>query len=200
MNRKNLSMELSRLNTLVEFKRKYEQYQTPSNLASKVLWIASQQGSLSDKVVCDLGCGNGVFGVGALLLGARKVYFIDIDQNAIRTCFENCLKKHVVHKGVFVKSNIGQLSDITCDTVLMNPAFMNDRLFLRKAFEFVKRRGVVYSIHKAETSGFLESFAKDNKFKYELLFEYSFPLKRTYYYHKKDLASVPVVVVKFTKK
>ena len=44
-------------------------------------WLSAQ--NLKDKVVIDYGCGSGVLGVAALLLGAKEVLAVDIDPQAI---------------------------------------------------------------------------------------------------------------------
>lgn len=44
---------------------------------------------LKDKVVVDYGCGSGILGVAALLLGAKKVYATDIDPQAVLATKQN---------------------------------------------------------------------------------------------------------------
>ena len=44
---------------------------------------------LKDKVVIDYGCGSGILGVAALLLGAKKVYATDIDPQAVLATKQN---------------------------------------------------------------------------------------------------------------
>lgn len=50
-------------------------------------WLTEQD--LTDKVVIDYGCGSGVLGVGALLLGAKQVLAVDIDPQAILATRQN---------------------------------------------------------------------------------------------------------------
>ncbi|TCM67019.1 ribosomal protein L11 methyltransferase [Acinetobacter calcoaceticus] len=45
--------------------------------------------ALKDKVVIDYGCGSGILGVAALLLGAKKVYATDIDPQAVLATQQN---------------------------------------------------------------------------------------------------------------
>jgi len=45
--------------------------------------------NLKDKIVIDYGCGSGILGVAALLLGAKKVYATDIDPQAILATKQN---------------------------------------------------------------------------------------------------------------
>ncbi|ENV15797.1 50S ribosomal protein L11 methyltransferase [Acinetobacter guillouiae] len=44
---------------------------------------------VKDKVVIDYGCGSGILGVAALLLGAKKVYATDIDPQAVLATKQN---------------------------------------------------------------------------------------------------------------
>lgn len=50
-------------------------------------WLAQQD--LKDKVVLDYGCGSGILGVGALLLGAKQVLAVDIDPQAVLATLQN---------------------------------------------------------------------------------------------------------------
>lgn len=50
-------------------------------------WLAEQD--LTDKIVIDYGCGSGILGVGALLLGAKQVLAVDIDPQAVLATNQN---------------------------------------------------------------------------------------------------------------
>ncbi len=56
-------------------------------------WLALQ--NLQDKVLIDFGCGSGILGVAALLLGARYVHAIDIDPQALTASRYNAEKNQV---------------------------------------------------------------------------------------------------------
>ncbi|GAA0320661.1 50S ribosomal protein L11 methyltransferase [Psychrobacter aestuarii] len=56
-------------------------------------WLTEQD--LKDKVVIDYGCGSGILGVAALLLGARQVYAVDIDPQAVLATVQNAERNHV---------------------------------------------------------------------------------------------------------
>lgn len=56
-------------------------------------WLTTQD--LTDKVVIDYGCGSGVLGVVALMLGAKHVYAVDIDPQAILATRQNAERNHV---------------------------------------------------------------------------------------------------------
>lgn len=50
-------------------------------------WLDQQD--LKDKIVIDYGCGSGILGIAALLLGAKQVYAVDIDPQAILATRQN---------------------------------------------------------------------------------------------------------------
>ncbi|MFC6381206.1 50S ribosomal protein L11 methyltransferase [Psychrobacter glacincola] len=56
-------------------------------------WLTEQ--NLKDKVVIDYGCGSGILGIAALLLGARHVYAVDIDPQAILATNQNAARNSV---------------------------------------------------------------------------------------------------------
>ena len=61
-----------------------EQYMTPAVIAADVIFISHQFGDIQDKTILDLGCGTGIFAVGALVTGAKKVIAVDTDREIIQ--------------------------------------------------------------------------------------------------------------------
>jgi ribosomal protein L11 methyltransferase len=59
-------------------------------------WLDQQD--LADKVVIDYGCGSGILGIAALLLGARQVYAVDLDPQAVLSTRQNAALNQVEHK------------------------------------------------------------------------------------------------------
>ena len=53
-------------------------------------WLA--QNELSGKTLIDYGCGSGILGIAALLLGAKTVYGVDNDPQALQASGDNCEK------------------------------------------------------------------------------------------------------------
>lgn len=56
-------------------------------------WLTEQD--LAGKTVIDYGCGSGILGIAALLLGAKQVYAVDIDPQAVLATNQNAERNHV---------------------------------------------------------------------------------------------------------
>lgn len=179
MNKKQLAITLSKLEQLKEHTQKLEQYTTPSETAAEIVWHAYMNNDIKGKTIADLGCGSGILGKAALLLGAKKVYFIDIDKEAIKTAENNC------KEGIFVNKDISLFNEKT-DTIIQNPPFGTvnkhiDQKFLKKAFNLSNN---IYSIHKTSTKKFLEKLARKNNFKVQST-DFLFRIPKTLEKHKK---------------
>lgn len=99
---------------------------------------------LKGKTVLDFGCGSGVLGIAALRLGARKVYAIDIDDEAKR-----CARENANRNGYLEDCFSTDLPSEQVDIVLVNVLLQTQRenaKFLQKAR---RAEAVVFS------SGFL---------------------------------------------
>jgi ribosomal protein L11 methyltransferase len=62
-----------------------------------------------NEYILDLGCGTGILGIIAALLGAEKVTCVDIDEAACFTAKENIIKNHVEDK---ISVLAGELKDV----------------------------------------------------------------------------------------
>lgn len=56
-------------------------------------WLSKQD--LKDKIVLDYGCGSGILGIAALLLGAKQVLAVDIDPQALLATRQNAKHNQV---------------------------------------------------------------------------------------------------------
>ena len=82
-------MALESIQRTDEYDVKLEQYPTPANIVSAILFSAQMEhGDITDKTVFDLGCGDGIFALGAALLGARRVVGIDVQSKALKASHE----------------------------------------------------------------------------------------------------------------
>jgi putative methylase len=197
MSKKNLAILLSKIKVFEDPSIKLEQYQTDSEIAAESLWFAYMSGDIKGKVIADLGCGTGIFGIGALILGAEKVYFIDVDSKALEIAKQN--KKFIEKetgkkfKCVFMNRDIrGFYTKV--DVVIQNPPFgvvktHTDKLFLIKAMEIADR---IYSFHKMESEKFLNKFLGENNFRVVKIKRFNFPLRKTLFFHTKKVYYVKV--------
>ena len=62
---------------------KLEQYPTPANIAADIIFHAYIEDDIADRTVLDLGCGTGIFAIGAKLLSASEVLGMDIDGTSL---------------------------------------------------------------------------------------------------------------------
>ncbi|MBI2110499.1 methyltransferase, partial [Candidatus Woesearchaeota archaeon] len=130
MNKKSLAVILSRLEKIPSKNIFLEQYETDSEFAAKLLWSAFLHGDIKGKVIADLGCGNGILGIGALLLGAKKVYFVDV-------CDLGIAKKNAseinLKNAFFIQKDVREFKQ-KVDCVIQNPPFGVKKKHADKAF------------------------------------------------------------------
>ncbi|MBI2580679.1 50S ribosomal protein L11 methyltransferase [Candidatus Woesearchaeota archaeon] len=199
-----LAILLSKLAVFEKFGKQEllkEQYATDSESAAEAIWFAYMQGDIAGKVVADFGCGTGLLGIAALLLGASKVYFVDSDEEAIGICRRNIASAGVEdEKAIILAADISEFNE-KADTVVQNPPFGTkakhaDREFLIKAF---KAAGVIYSFHKIETAHFVKKVAADNGFDVTNVVPLRLQLKKTYEFHRSRMRRVDVGLFRIEK-
>lgn len=197
MKKKELAMLLSRLKTFKDPDVSLEQYQTDAEIAAHILWFIDMNEGFSGKVVADLGCGIGTLGIGALALGAKKVYFVEIDKKSIVLLKQNI--KEVEQKfgkkfGYVIINGDVKSFGTKVDLVIQNPPFgvqklHADRLFLLKAMEISP---LIYSFHKLESADFISKFSHDHGFNSKLCARVKFPLRKSMLFHEKKVHRVDV--------
>jgi putative methylase len=177
---------------------KLEQYPTPSNIASDMLYFAHSLGDIQGKKVMDLGCGCGIFAIGAKLLGADCVIGMDIDEKAI-----DIARDFAQNMNLVVDFRVGEIKDFNekGDTVLQNPPFgaqrrHADRSFLEKAMTL---SNVVYSLHLSETGEFIEKLGEKKNMDLTHTKEYNFIIKHTFDFHTKEKKNFEVTMFRFEK-
>lgn len=204
MRKKELSILLSKLRSFQKQDLSLEQYQTECEIAAEFLWQTFMEGSIKGRVIADLGCGNGILGVGALILGAKKVIFVDVDEKALNVAKENKIfvEEYLYSKfnSSFVHKDVKNFK-MKVDVVLQNPPFGVKVTYADKVFLAVAMRSapLVYSFHKIETKKFVDMFVKDNGFRIKKFREIDFPLKKTKSFHRKKVHYVKVGIWKIEK-
>lgn len=197
MNKKQLAILLSKLKTFEKQDISLEQYPTECEIASQALWFAYMQSDIKNKTIADLGCGNGIFGIGSLILGAKKVIFLDVDKKILDIAKQNLkfIEKQLNKKfnADFINKNIRDFNK-KVDVIIQNPPFgvkntHADKLFLLVAMENSNK---IYTFHKIESENFIEQLAKENGFKTKKITTFNFPLKKSFFFHTKKVHYVKV--------
>jgi predicted RNA methylase len=208
--RRELAVFLSKLKVFEKPHIQLEQYSTDSDVAAQLLWQAHLNNELENCSIIDLGCGTGILGIGALLLGAKKITFIDIDATVLKTLKEN-LEFTYDHWEIedfdnrweFINSDASRIKteELQADIVITNPPFGTktkhaDKLFLEVA---TKIAPITYSMHKTSTKSFLTSFASSNNIQIIWQEDIKYPLKPTMGIHRKRLERIDVTLICFQR-
>ncbi len=201
--KRDLEVELSKLQGFVSPRVELEQYALTSSIAADWIWQMALRGEIAGKVILDAGCGPGILGLGVLLMGAKRVFFVDKDEEAIKICRENYKVLHAeyeIGEGEFMVHDI-RLFDAEVDVVIENPPFGTkvehaDKIFLEKAFASAR---VVYSMHKKSTMKFVEAITRDFGFVITHTYQYEFPIKAQFVFHEKRVEHVEVMVFRMER-
>lgn len=191
MNKKDLGIKLQKLEGFKDPKAELEQYRTPPELASSVLWRIHLSGEIKGSKIYDLGCGTGTLGIGAKLLGAEEVVCVDVDEEAVSIAKRNAEKQGVELelKNMDVREVSGE-----ADLVIQNPPFGSqkrgsDRPFIDKSLDLAP---VVYSFHLAETDEFVRKYVEKCGGKVVSSDTVDFPLDRTMPWHEEERQEIEV--------
>ena len=206
-NKKELTLALATLQSFEEPSMKDEQYSTPADIAADVLWNAQMLGDIEHdatttdenetREVLDLGCGNGILGIAALLLGAHSVLFLDKDESALAICRKNLHTMDIDDEHYVLVHEEIQNSDLHADLCLCNPPFGTkiknaDRIFLEKGM----RSTVLYFFHKTTTQDFIEKMVAKGGKTITHRWLYRWPLKATMEHHRKRNEYIDVSVIR----
>lgn len=189
--------ELAKLNKPEKNSLKLEQYSTDIDTAYRFIHFVDYNVSIIGKTVADLGCGNGILGISAALLGAAEVDLYDIDEKAVCSAKQNIEKLHIknakpIHMDIF---DVNKKYEIA----VSNPPFgfqSNFSLyaFIKKANSLAENIFFIYKDNQeirkiADSIGF-SVYNIENMM-----------LEKTLPFHKKSYYSLPVVIVyKITNK
>ena len=203
MRPKHLAIQLSRLAPHPCLRVELEQYATEGDLAAFWMLAIDQTDGFEDRHVVDLGSGNGILGIAALLLGARKVTFVETDKDALEILHSNLntLDKALMAQAEVVNAHIGrdEVELESVDLLVMNPPWgvqtaKADRPFLELAFG--SDASAIHVLH-SEKAAHIEPLAKDRGWEWEHIIRTVFRLPPTYMHHSQRRGDTDVMCWRF---
>ncbi len=182
-----------------------EQYRTPAPIAAELLWEAQLEGAIAGKHVLDLGCGTGIFAIGAALLGAKRVVGVDIDPASLdlaasaATAGSLRVSDRITWTPADLQDWIPDSGSF--DTVLMNPPFgaqrsnrRGDRLFYERAATAIagQPNGSIWFLAQPSGERFLRAFLGELGLRLERVALWDYPLEAQFHFHERGVATIPV--------
>ncbi|PIN70983.1 DNA methylase, partial [Candidatus Woesearchaeota archaeon CG11_big_fil_rev_8_21_14_0_20_57_5] len=201
-----LAKMLSGLRGFATPKERLEQYPTDGDTAALLLHHAQSHGDLPGSVA-DLGCGTGILGIGALLLGASHILFVDIDDAALAIARDNLARAGLrEEKATFLKTDLlaikqqpavheSPMTSLKADCAIMNPPFGSRHKGADIAFAQLGLRvaPVIWSIHPGQTRAMLEAKSARWGARLTHCISHSMHIPSMYDHHRR--ASKPVAVI-----
>ena len=200
---KSLISELEQLETFSNPKDFLEQYQTSAQIAGEMFHYISNKFELSNLLIGDLGCGNGILGISAALIGCKNVFLFDLDEDAIDLAKQNVSNLDLNDFVQFVLIDVNDLVEYKksfykkFDLIVTNPPFGirsekgADVNFLKSGINLCK--GFIYSLHKFSTFNYLKKFYNNNNINEINGFKIQYDLPKTYKFHKKNYKIIEVL-------
>ena len=201
---KHLESRLQELEDVASPLLELEQYTTPPHIAAYLLWeVQAQYNDILDKVVLDLGCGNGILGIGCLLLGAKSVLAVDIDEASLEVAKQNASYCELSSEQMcFLQQDVRLLDTrgMKFSTAVINPPFGTrgqagiDVVFVQKALEV---SSVVYSMHKTSTRTFWKQKGEQWNVGMKPMTQVTFNLDCSYKFHKRKSHDINIDLLRF---
>ncbi len=110
---------------------------------------------LEGKSVLDVGCGSGILGIAALLLGAKENVGVDIDELAVKAGKENAERNGVGERARFVAGNLVDKVEGKYDVICANIVADVIKMLLGDIAKFMKEDSVLI------LSGIIEERAQE---------------------------------------
>lgn len=199
LSKRQLEIQLGKLRILEKPDLKLEQYPVSSEAAGELLYMAGfEYDDLNGRVI-DLGTGTGRLAIGAVLMGAREVVGVDVDDQALALAEANAEVA-----GVQVEWAQEEIEKVNgrFDAVIMNPPYGTrtihaDTGFLEKAFQLAP---VVYSIHKSATRKFLLQFVTSSDWQVDQVRSMKMAIPHLFGFHEKKRSTVEVDLYRMVRK
>eukprot|EP00834_Sanchytrium_tribonematis_P008373 NODE_960_length_2883_cov_0.478807.p3 type:complete len:201 gc:universal NODE_960_length_2883_cov_0.478807:562-1164(+) len=175
-----------------------EQYSTPADIAVDIV----NHAQVENKTILDLGCGTGMLSICALLLDAKHVYAVDVDENALEILQYN-VDEFIEDLSLItiINSDVQNIPTIEADICICNPPFGTrqsgiDKLFIKKGMEMCQE---MYSLHKSTTRQHLIDYCASINCKCKVLAQIHYNLDATYKFHKNKSKNIQVDLLQITR-
>ena len=189
MRLRSLAIQLSKLQEISSPDLNLEQYQTEGEIAAR--WLFDIQSFDDLKPGCrvvDLGCGNGILGIGAVLMGAGSAILVDSDEKSCEVSTRNVESLGISDSVKIVNSKIGE-KDIEireADIVVSNPPWgtqkkASDRPFLE---EIISIGTIAHLMHSSQATH-IRNFFNEFGWSSEEYGDLDFALPATYGHHSR---------------
>jgi predicted RNA methylase len=189
MRLRSLAIQLSKLQEISSPNLNLEQYQTEGEIAAR--WLFDIQSFDDLKPGCrvvDLGCGNGILGIGAVLMGAGSAILVDSDEKSCEVSTRNVESLGISDSVKIVNSKIGE-KDIEireADIVVSNPPWgtqkkASDRPFLE---EIISIGTIAHLMHSSQATH-IRNFFNEFGWSPEEYGDLDFALPATYGHHSR---------------
>ena len=189
MRLRSLAIQLSKLQEISSPNLNLEQYQTEGEIAAR--WLFDIQSFDDLKPGCrvvDLGCGNGILGIGAVLMGAGSAILVDSDEKSCEVSTRNVESLGISDSVKIVNSKIGE-NDIEireADIVVSNPPWgtqkrASDRPFLE---EIISIGTIAHLMHSSQATH-IRNFFNEFGWSSEEYGDLDFALPATYGHHSR---------------
>ena len=202
MKLKNIISDLESLETFSSPKDYLEQYQTPASVAGEMIHYISNNYSIQNYSIADLGCGTGILGIAAALCGCKNVFLFDIDEEALEIAKNNVESLELNDNIQIIQTDVNQLKlckklNKFFDLVITNPPF-GIRSENGADVEFLKTasylcNNTIFSSHKFSTVNFLKKFYNKHGVSDIKSFKIEYNLPKTYKFQKKKEKNIDVV-------
>src|SRR5437879_12732230 len=186
-----MELQLGQQNMLQTPKLRLQQYPISPEVAAELLYMAGFEHPDLQGEIIDLGTGTGRLAIGAAMMGAQRVFGVDIDERAIALARENALAT-----GVQVEWIVSDVAEVVgqYDAVIMNPPYGTrsphlDVRFLERAFELAP---ISYSIHKSSTRDYLRGVIAKKGRRVDAVRSMSLNIPNLFPFHHKKWENVKV--------
>ncbi len=192
MRLRHLAMALSKLPAHPFREPSLEQYGTDGETAARWLYsINAEEPFEETDGVIDLGAGNGILGIGALLLGAPNAIFVEIDADVCESLRNAISSLNLDDRCRILNGDVCTLEEgqLIRDLVIMNPPWGRqtpraDRPFLDAATKCA--RDSIHLLHGRGASH-IESWAEKAGWEAKKWMEVDLPMPAIYSHHTKKM-------------